>query len=282
MPQPVETECMEIPKVIHYCWFGGAPLGDKEAACIESWQKYLPDYKIKRWDETNFNVTCCDYVEEAYKARKWAFVSDFARFQILFEYGGLYFDTDVELIKPIYDIVERGAFMGMEGDYSAEGDGVSEISTIKVNPGVGLGAPAGSELLAAILDSYNSAHFISPEGDNDETTVVERVTDLLWERGLKNTSGIQKVADFYLYPTEYFCPFDFDSGELNKTDNTRSIHWYGATWLSSSQKLELRIKRLLISRGMNKRTAQTVSPVIAIICCLDIDRVKRIIHKAKD
>lgn len=280
MPQPVEIKHMAIPKTIHYCWFGGGSLGDKETACIESWQRCLPDYEIRRWDETNFDITCCDYVEEAYEARKWAFVSDFARFQILYEHGGLYFDTDVELIKPIDDIVERGAFMGMEEDCSTEG-AEGEVSAIKVNPGVGLAAPPGSGLLAAILDSYKSTHFISPAGDNDETTVVERVTKLLWERGLKNTTGIQKVAGFYLYPAEYFCPLDFDSGELNKTDNTRSIHWYGATWLSPSQKLELKIKRALIGHGINRRVAQIVSSTISIICCFDTDRVKRKIRKAK-
>ncbi|WP_204585146.1 glycosyltransferase [Collinsella intestinalis] len=280
MPQPIETEYISIPKIIHYCWFGGGSFGDKETACIESWQKYLPDYEIRRWDETNFDITCCDYVEEAYEARKWAFVSDFARFQILYEYGGLYFDTDVELVKPINDIVERGAFMGMEEDCSTEGNG-GEDSAIKVNPGVGLGTPPGAELFAAILDSYKSAHFISPAGDNDETTVVERVTAFLWERGLRNVIGIQKVAGFYLYPAEYFCPLDFDSGELNITSNTRSIHWYGATWLSPSQKLELRVKRALIRHGVSKRTAQAASSMIAIICCFDIDRVRRRIHKVR-
>ena len=98
-----------IPKIIHYCWFGGNPLPELAQKCIESWKKYCPDYEIKRWDETNFDLDCCDYVREAYQEKKWAFVSDYARFKILYEYGGVYFDTDVELIKPIDDIVEKGA-----------------------------------------------------------------------------------------------------------------------------------------------------------------------------
>ena len=103
-----------IPHKIHYCWFGGSPLGEKEVACIESWKKYLPDFEIVRWDESNFNVRCCSYVSEAYDAKKWAFVSDYARFKILFDNGGLYFDTDVEIIKPIDDIIAAGPFMGFE------------------------------------------------------------------------------------------------------------------------------------------------------------------------
>ena len=94
-----------IQKVIHYCWFGGKPIDKLGEKCIASWKKYCPDYEIKRWDESNYNLEACDYVKEAYQAKKWAFVSDYVRFDILYHYGGLYFDTDVELIKPIDDIV---------------------------------------------------------------------------------------------------------------------------------------------------------------------------------
>ena len=103
-----------IPKIIHYCWFGGNPLPELAIKCIESWKKYLPDYEIKEWNESNFDINCCAYVREAYEAKKWAFVSDYARFWILYQHGGLYFDTDVELIKSIDDLIVKGAFMGCE------------------------------------------------------------------------------------------------------------------------------------------------------------------------
>ena len=103
-----------IPKIIHYCWFGGNPLPELAQKCIASWKKYCPDYEIKEWNETNFDLNCCDYVREAYEAKKWAFVSDYARFWILYHEGGVYFDTDVEVPKPIDTIVEKGSFMGCE------------------------------------------------------------------------------------------------------------------------------------------------------------------------
>ena len=103
-----------IPRIIHYCWFGGNQLPELAQKCIESWKKYFPDYEIKEWNESNFDLNCCDYVKEAYTAKKWAFVSDYARFWILYNYGGLYFDTDVEVIRDMSEIVNRGAFMGCE------------------------------------------------------------------------------------------------------------------------------------------------------------------------
>lgn len=103
-----------IPKVIHYCWFGGNPLPNIAVKCINSWKKYFPDYEIIEWNESNFDLFSCDYCREAYDAKKWAFVSDYARFKILYEHGGVYFDTDVEVIKSMDDILQKGAFIGRE------------------------------------------------------------------------------------------------------------------------------------------------------------------------
>lgn len=107
-----------IPKVIHYCWFGGNPLPDSAKKCISSWRKYLPDYEIKEWNERNFDVKSIPYTREAYRLKKFAFVSDYARMWILYHYGGIYFDTDVEVIKPFNDIIQRGNFMGFEAQHN--------------------------------------------------------------------------------------------------------------------------------------------------------------------
>ena len=123
-----------IPKVIHYCWFGRNPLPTSAQRCIASWRIFLPDYEIKEWNEDNFNVNIIPYTQQAYEAKKYAFVSDYARFWVLYHYGGLYFDTDVEIIKSFDDIVDNGAFMGLEIDGTKEG------SKIAINPGLGLGA----------------------------------------------------------------------------------------------------------------------------------------------
>ncbi len=133
------SENKEIPKIIHYCWFGGNPLPQMAQRCIDSWKKYLPDYEIKQWDETNFDVNIIPYTRQAYEAKKYAFVSDYARFLILYQYGGLYFDTDVEVIKPLDDIVAKGPFMGCQDKYTPRGD----VYSLHVAPGLGLGVYAG-------------------------------------------------------------------------------------------------------------------------------------------
>ena len=103
-----------IPKIIHYCWFGRKPLPPLAVKCIESWKKYLPDYTIKEWNEDNFDINIVPYTREAYEVGKYAFVSDYARFYILYHHGGLYFDTDVEVIRPMDDLVGRGAFLAWD------------------------------------------------------------------------------------------------------------------------------------------------------------------------
>ena len=124
-----------IPKIIHYCWFGRNPLPELARKCIASWRKYLPDYEIKEWNEDNFDVNIIPYTAEAYAQKKYAFVSDYARFWILYRYGGIYFDTDVEVIRPLDDIIARGCFMGFETDPAPKQNGVDAC----VNPGLGLG-----------------------------------------------------------------------------------------------------------------------------------------------
>lgn len=212
-----------IPKIIHYCWFGDNPLPELARRCIASWEKYFPDYEIKEWNESNFNLECCNYVIEAYKARKWAFVSDYARFWILYHEGGLYFDTDVEIIKDMTDIISQGAFMGCEASY-------------KCAPGLGLGTEPGLALYKIILDSYQASHFTNMDGSTNYVTVVERVTDILKTYGFMEKDCIQKVAELTVYPKKYFCPIDYETGKLFITENTRSIHWYDASWLDEHMK----------------------------------------------
>lgn len=220
-----------IPKIIHYCWFGGNPLPDLAVKCITSWKKFFPEYEIKEWNEKNFDLNCCDYVKEAYDAKKWAFVSDYARFWILYKYGGIYFDTDVEVIKNMDDIIEKGAFMGCEIT-DEEGSDFS----VWVNPGLGLGVNPGVDLYKEILESYQTSHFINEFGKCDYKTVVERTTGILKQYCFKNVNEIQKIGGVYIYPKEYFCPMDYSTGKLNITDNSRSIHWYDASWLDEKMK----------------------------------------------
>ena len=218
-----------IPKIIHYCWFGRNPLPPLAIKCIESWKKYLPDYEITEWNEDNFDINIIPYTKEAYEAKKYAFVSDYVRFWILYKYGGLYFDTDVEVIKPMDDIIARGPFMGCENEVKEGG-----ATALAVAPGLGLGVNPGLSLYKEMLDLYGSLHFMMPDGSLNLTTVVKYTTEVLCKYGLKNINAIQFCADIWIYPKEYFCPINYRTNQRFDTDNTHSIHHYAASWVSKS------------------------------------------------
>lgn len=221
------TETTKIPKVIHYCWFGGNPLPETVHKCMESWKRFCPDYEIKCWNESNYDVNACDYTKEAYEAGKWAFVSDCARFEILYLHGGIYLDTDVEIIRPLDDILEQGAWFGVEQSDNGE---------ILVNPGLGMAAEAGHPFYKRMLDQYARMHFLNPDGTRNQTTVVKYTTDLLRKHGLKEEAGIQCVEGIRIYPWDYFCPVEYRTGIMTITSNTRTIHHYSASWLDEKEK----------------------------------------------
>lgn len=227
-----------IPKIIHYCWFGGKPLPALARKCIASWRKYLPDYEIKEWNESNFDVNAIPYTQEAYAAGKYAFVSDYARFDILYRYGGLYFDTDVEIIRPLDDILGNGSFMGCETNGG-------EISGISIAPGLGIGSDSGSTLYRELLELYASLHFIGADGQQSLKTVVEYTTELLLKHGLRNIAGIQKVMGITIYPAEYFCPISVIDGKLRITSQTYTIHHYAQSWQSPWRKYGRKIVLLI-------------------------------------
>ena len=230
-----------IPKVIHYCWFGRNPLPRLAKKCIASWRKYLPDYEIKEWNEDNFDVNIIPYTREAYAAKKYAFVSDFARFRILNKYGGVYFDTDVEVLKPMDALIQSGAFMGMQNRLYNAND------RIEINAGLGLAAEAGSPVLIAIIDDYNSRHFIPFERRTDGRleTVVTIVTDVLYRFGLQDINDRQQVGDFIIYPADYFGSRQSVAFDIPRTENTYTIHHFAATWMPWHSKIRKRLRDAL-------------------------------------
>lgn len=242
-----------IPKVIHYCWFGGNPLPEDAKRYIESWKKYCPSYEIREWNESNFDINCCAYVKEAYEAKKWAFVSDYARFFILYKHGGLYFDTDVELIKPIDDIIAQGSFMGLEPQ-----------TLVQVAPGLGLGANPGLGLYKEILDKYNIRHFKKNDGSFDFTTVVTFVSDILKEHGFIEVNKIQEVGGIKIYPTDYFCPKNYDTGEMTITANTKSIHHFSASWKDAQDHYALGLRKKLL-KVLPFKFSKLIANAIAIL-----------------
>lgn len=212
-----------IPKIIHYCWFGGNPLPKSAQKCIRSWKKHFPDYEIKEWNEQNFDVNSILYTRQAYERKKYAFVSDYARFHILNQYGGLYFDTDVEVIKPMEDLLAKGAFMGIEKDADKVG----------VAAGLGLAAEPNMPIYKEIVDHYHQVPFVDEDGNQIPGTVVKHVTDVLIQKGFVLKDEIQHVADIWIYPNDFFNPLEDATGKLTITPNTRSIHWYSKTWVEN-------------------------------------------------
>jgi len=203
--------------------------------CIASWRQFFPDYEIKEWNEDNFDVNCIPYTADAYKAGKYAFVSDYARFWVLYHFGGVYFDTDVEVIRPMDDVLEKGAFMGFEllGERPA------------VNPGLGLAAMPGMSLYRAILEQFELMSFLTENGCLNPYTMIPMVTDQLKKRGLVCNGAIERVAGISIYPPDWFNPFDDATGRLRKTENTRTIHWYAKSWMPANPAWKTKTMRLL-------------------------------------
>lgn len=207
-----------IPKIIHYCWFGGNPKPTGVLKCIESWKKYCPDYEIKEWNDNNFNVNKIPYTKEAYSAGKWAFVSDVARLYALISHGGIYLDTDVELINSFDEILGNEAFIGFEG--------TKYIATAV------MGCMPYNNTFMTFLESYRSIHFKSDSNSFDLTTNVTRLTELLLQNGLILNGKKQDIKGLTVFPTDFFSPYDYIDGRLKITSNTFAIHWYSISWIA--------------------------------------------------
>lgn len=216
-----------IPKTIHYCWFGGKDLPKEYKRYIESWLRFLPDYEVIRWDESNYDVDGIPFTKEAYAAGKYAYVSDYARLKILYEHGGVYFDTDVEVIRPLDDILARGAFMGSEKNTLAKPD-----EPLPVAVGLGFAVEAGNPIIKELMERYENTSFLLPDGTQNAVTIVVLLTEILKRYGLKRSSEPQRVAGITIYPPEYFCPKEFSGLKIEITENTRTIHHYSGTWMS--------------------------------------------------
>jgi len=240
-----------IPKVIHYIWLGGNPLPEMVVKCMESWKKFCPDYEIKRWDETNLNLDINTYCRQAYDAKKYAFASDVLRYYVVKEHGGIYLDVDVELLKPLDDLLENKAFMGFE---------MSE--TLFVNPGLILGAEPHNKVVTEIFNKYENDTFIKPNGQINYETVCMKTTDYLQQNyGLKIENTVQDLGDVKVYSTEYFCPLHACTKEnLYQTENTHSKHLYLASWVPKQtflQKIKSKCIKI-IKKIIGKKNVQRI------------------------
>lgn len=213
-----------IPKVIHYCWFGGNPLPEDALKCIESWKKYCPDFDIKRWDESNYDVCSNAYIKEAYEAKKWAFVSDFARLDIVYNNGGVYLDTDVEIVKPLDEaLLSDDCFLAIE-----------QPSHL-INTGLGFGAVKGNATIKEMLGEYDGVKFRMAKDIYDQTPCPTRNTRPFLKYGFKRSIDSPAfLGGARIYPPEYFCPFERKINRLEITENTYSVHQYTGSWAGFS------------------------------------------------
>lgn len=227
-----------IPKKIHYCWFGQNPLPESAARCIQSWKKNCPDYEIIKWDEGNCDLEINDFVAEAAKAKKWAFVSDYFRLKIIEEHGGIYFDVDVELLRSLDKLLTLEGFMGFElgADHN-------------INTGHGFGARPNHPLIEHLRKKYEMLSFRLADGSFDTTPCPVRDTRVLVSLGLQRNNKKQKIMGITFFPAEYFSPRSF-FGEEHFTDNTYSIHHYHASWADDyRKKINERRKELVHKYG---------------------------------
>ena len=207
-----------IPKKIHYFWFGRNPKSELALKCIESWKQKLPDYEMIEWNEDTFDINENVFCKEAYEAKKWAFVTDYVRLKVLYEYGGIYMDTDVEVLDSLEDFLSNRAFSGFEDNCS-------------VPTGI-MASEAKHPFFAELLAYYNNRHFTLEDGTYDVTTNVQIITETASNKGLRLDNTMQVVEDFAFYPNDYFCPMSWKTRKLNITKNTKTIHHFAGSWLS--------------------------------------------------
>jgi len=229
-----------IPKVIHYCWFGGKPEPEEVKKCIESWKKFMPDYKIIRWDENNYDINRCQYMKDAYKEKKWAFVSDYARLDIIYQEGGIYLDTDVEVLKPFDNLLEEKMFCGFE---SRDPINFKKNVSIEysVNLGLGYGAEKGHPLLKEMIDLYKNLKFYNKDGSLNLIACPHYQTMVLAKHGLIANNKTQRLHNVIVYSPEYFCPqSNITEKMMYSLDKSYSIHHFAVTWATEK---DLRAKK---------------------------------------
>jgi len=224
-----------IPQIIHYCWFGKGEMPNMAKNCIASWEKYLPNYRRVLWNESNFDVTEIPYVREAYEARKYAFVTDYVRLYALHKYGGIYMDTDVEVVRNFDSLLDLPAFSGFESDHF-------------VPTGI-MASQIGGKWIEELLTYYTDRHFKNPQGDYDLTTNTQVITKLMEARGLALNNTYQLFDNcVHIFPSEYFSPKKY--GKVIRTENTYCIHHFAGSWKSPAEKRKLYFYRKFLGSNI--------------------------------
>lgn len=246
-----------IPQMIHYCWFGDKKIPDRNQRFIEEWKKIFPDYEIQLWNEKSFDITCCNFCRQAYNQKQYAFVSDYVRAKVLYEYGGIYLDTDVELWKkiPMLD-----GPMGIVGFERQKFLGTAVIAVPPKNP-----------MIQKMMSYYENHSFLQKDGNMDIIANVSLLTDIMTEEGLRRNGSEQNCGGFHIFPREYFYPKKTGKDKFQITEETCAIHWCDNSWMTDREK----------RRGTNKIWIRAVRPLLQgirkiLLKIIGRDRVRRV------
>lgn len=240
----------KIPKIIHYCWFGRGEKPKLAKKCIKSWKKLLPDYKIIEWNEDNFDINSNLYVKQAYEAKKYAFVTDYARLYALYNYGGIYMDTDVEVLKPLDIFLQYEAFTGFESEKFC----VTGI----------MGSKKENKMIKEFLEPYKKLRFINDDGSLNQTTNVSLMTDIFMKYGANLDNTQQNINDMEIFPKTYFCPLNYNDSKTDFSSNTYTIHHFAGSWLPEEVQKNIKKKRLydkrkeFLCKYMSERNASII------------------------
>ena len=221
-----------IPKIIHYCWFGRGEKPELAKKCIASWRKFCPDFEIREWNEDNCDYLAMPFMAEAYAAKKYAFVSDVMRLIVLEQYGGVYFDTDVEVVRDISPLLDDEGFIGFENDQY-------------VASGLTIAAAAHQPFIQAMIAEYRKLHYVQPYGSVTPVGCPHLNSDVMECFGLVRNGQEQIIAGIHVYPEDYFNPMDSTTGKLTRTENTYSIHWYSMSWQPWYRQIRVKIGRVI-------------------------------------
>lgn len=219
------NDTIQIPKKIHYCWFGKNEIPSRYREWMKSWKKYCPDYEIIEWNEDNYDVTKNNYMREAYESGKWGFVPDYARLDIIYEHGGVYLDTDVELVRSLDPLMHQDGFIGFQ--------------ETGVNLGLGFGAVPHNPVIRCMLEDYNKRQFIKEDGSMDQTSSPLIQTECLMKVGLEANGRYQQLPHMNVFPRNFFSPMNHYNRKIIKNDNTFSIHHFDGSWLDDDRKKEV-------------------------------------------
>lgn len=224
-----------IPKKIHYCWFGGNPIPDQHKVWMESWRKFCPDYEIIEWNESNYDITKNAYMREAYENKKWAFVPDYARLDIIYHHGGIYLDTDVEIIQNIDDLLYQKGFAG----YQSAGE---------VAFGLGFGGMKGLPIIKELRDLYDDLRFVREDGSLNMIASPAWQTKSLRKHGLYLNGECQLVGDLTIYPEKVLCGKSYVTMQLSPAPYTKMIHHFAASWVAKEDLIKIRNKSRIFEK----------------------------------